>query len=143
MSKEYTLEQLFECQRNMDKKLLKLQKRTPERSEPVEVSGFLENEPIYDLYRIGDVLHIELELPGVVEQDISVDLTPGYLKVTGKVEKTTAEENIDFLVCQRQRGTFEYMFNLPIKNMTTRHPPKLHHGVLTLQLQRESSKENL
>lgn len=132
MSEEHSLEQLLDMQRQMDKKLLKIHKSTPtvvEQNQPCPET----NEPVYDLYRVGDVLHLELELPGVEEQDILVDLTPNSLKVSGTLLASEQREKADFLVAKRPHGRFEYILNLPTLHMTTPVPPQLKNGVLILQ----------
>ena len=141
MSEEHSLEQLFEMQRQMDKKLIKIQQTTPLLAEKTPSPHEATQEPVYDLYRIGDVLHIELELPGVEEQDILVDLTPTYLKVSGTIAPLQTKEKADFLVEKRPRGTFEYILNLPASHMTTQVPPKLKNGVLILHLHSAGSSE--
>ena len=142
MSKELSMEQLLQQQREVNKKLLEIQKRTPAILTSATVDQTPANEAIYDLYWQGDSLYLELELPGVSEDDISVDLTPSYLRITGKVAEINNRETTEILICKRRQGTFEYLFNLPTAQMRTPRPPQLKNGVLFLQLQVFDDSEN-
>ncbi len=135
MVKELSLELLLQQQHEVNKKLLEIQKRTSSVITSTMEKQSPANEPIYDLYWLEKTLYLELELPGVSEDDISVDLTPSYLKITGTVTESKKKETADFLICKRQHGPVEYMFNLPTPQMTTPRPPQLKNGVLFLQLQ--------
>ncbi len=142
MAKELSLELLLQKQHGVDKKLLEIQKRTSSVIKSTMEKQSPANEPIYDLYWLAETLYLELELPGVSEDDISVDLTPSYLKISGTVTESKKKETVDFLICKRQHGPVAYMFNLPTPQMTTPRPPQLNNGVLFLQLQLcDTSKE--
>ena len=138
MSEEHSLEPLLEQQQKMDQDLIEVQKRTQLfYSEAEEQKTGDHREPVYDLYQIDEILYLELELPGVLEKDILVDLTPDYLTISCKIEEPPHREEKAFLIHKRRRGEWEYLFNLPSKNMTIRIPPKLSEGMLSLELHLE------
>ncbi len=138
MSEEHSLEQSLEQQQKMGRDLIEIQKRTQLFHSEAEEQNTGDNRgPVYDLYQIGEILHLELELPGVLEKDIQVDLTPDYLTISCKIEEPPQREKQEFLIHKRRCGEWEYLFNLPSKNMTIRIPPKLSEGVLSLELHLE------
>ena len=141
MMNEYVKDRLLREQHEINKKLLEVQKRTPyvststkERQPPV-------NEPVYDLYWQQELLHLKLELPGVSEENITVDLTPNYLRITGKVNEIKNREQAEFLISKCKQGPFEYLLNLPTPQMMTTRPPELKNGVLYIQLKLNNESE--
>ncbi|MBF0279728.1 MAG: Hsp20/alpha crystallin family protein [SAR324 cluster bacterium] len=126
----------------MNKNLIEIQKRSKEiHSNTGEQNNEDSEGPVYDLYQIENIFHLELELPGALEKDIHVDLTPDYLKITYHIEESPSLEKMNYLIRKRRRGEFEFLYNLPSKNMVTRIPPQLSDGVLSLELEMPSPDE--
>lgn len=134
MTNEFSAEQLLHEQRELNKKLLAIQKRAPSVITSSTENQSPANEPVYDLYWQDDTLFLELELPGVSEDDIMVDLNPNYLKINARVTETIKNETAEILVGKRRQGPSEYLFNLPTPQMKTPKPPQLKNGVLFIQL---------
>ena len=134
MAEDKTLLELLDQQHQMDADLIEIQKRTQQITAYAEVKETTVGEPVYDLYQVENTLYLELELAGVLEQDIHVDLTPEYLKITGNIANLQTVDTEAFHIRKRKRGPFEYIFPLPSKNMVTHSPPQLREGVLFLEL---------
>ncbi len=56
---------------------------------------------------------ISLELPGVSEADISIEVHDGRLNVTGEKRSTHKEKGKDFYFSERVYGAFRRSFRLP------------------------------
>lgn len=57
-----------------------------------------------DAYRIGDVFHVDLDLPGVQPDTIEVTVEKNVLSV--KAERQWKTEGVEIVVCERPVGTF-------------------------------------
>jgi HSP20 family protein len=90
--------------------------------------------PPVDIYEDDQRLTFKVEVPGIVEKDIKVEVENNVLTVHGerKLEKGIKEEN--FRRMERHYGEFSRSFTLP----GTVDPEKIeadyHHGVLAIQM---------
>jgi len=93
--------------------------------------------PAADLKETGDAYIIELELPGVRRDDISIELRDSEVRVSGEVKR---REHTGTL-CRRTRrvGQFEYTVTLPGEVDAEKVDAALHDGVLTLRLPKPES----
>lgn len=57
--------------------------------------------------------HITVELPGVAEADISLDVAGGTLTVSGEKKEEREEKGRDWYFSERQYGRFSRAFRLP------------------------------
>ncbi|MBF0287474.1 MAG: Hsp20/alpha crystallin family protein [SAR324 cluster bacterium] len=140
MTTEKMLEPLLQYQQKMENDLLEIHKRSHQLATGMVHTGNITLEPIYDLYILDGILHMELELPGVVEEDIEVELAPKSLKITGKVHKMQLLPDEAYLVQNRKYGIFDYMFTIPSQQILSHETPELHHGILHLKLHLESAE---
>jgi HSP20 family protein len=94
----------------------------------------LEFGPPVDVYEDEQRLTFKVELPGIEEKDVKVEVANDVLTVHGerKLEKDIKEEN--FRRMERHYGAFSRSFTLP----PTVNPEKIeafcNHGVLTIQM---------
>jgi HSP20 family protein len=90
--------------------------------------------PPVDIYEDGLKLTFKVEVPGIDEKDVKVEIENDVLTVRGerRLEKDIKEEN--FHRMERHYGEFSRSFTLP----STVDPDKIDanyaHGVLTIQL---------
>jgi HSP20 family protein len=90
--------------------------------------------PPVDIYEDDQRLTFKVEVPGIDEKDIKVEVQNDVLTVRGErsMEKDTKEEN--FRRMERHYGTFSRSFTLP----STVDPEKIEasysHGVLAIQM---------
>ncbi|MFY9908420.1 MAG: Hsp20/alpha crystallin family protein [Candidatus Sulfotelmatobacter sp.] len=96
--------------------------------------GPWEYGPPVDIYEDGQKLTFKVEVPGIDEKDVKVEIENDMLTVRGerRLEKDIKEEN--FHRMERHYGAFSRSFTLP----STVDPDKIDanyaHGVLTIQL---------
>ena len=78
--------------------------------ETAETSGWY---PEIDVFEKDNRLVAKVDLPGLTKEDVKVEVTDGYLAVSGE-RKTEAEEKKEgFYRCERQYGTFYRTVPLP------------------------------
>ena len=81
-------------------------------------------------------LSLTIELPGVNESDLSIDLENNVLTITGeKVEiSTEGEEEVRHHLLERRYGAFKRRFQLPRSVQTDGISAHFENGLLTLTL---------
>lgn len=60
-------------------------------------------------------LKVTAELPGMMEKDVEVELTPDFLTLRGKKEDEKTDEGDNWYRCERMFGSFERVIPLPWK----------------------------
>lgn len=88
--------------------------------------------PAADLEETDDAYTVELELPGVRRDDVSIQLRDNEVRISGEVKQ---RERTGTLRRQTRRvGQFEYMVMLPGDIDAEKVDAALHDGVLTVRL---------
>ena len=85
-----------------------------------------------DAYRIGDVFHVDLDLPGVQPGSIEVTVEKNVLSV--KAERQWKTEGVEIVVCERPVGTFTRELFLGENLDTDRIAASYEDGVLRLTI---------
>jgi HSP20 family protein len=88
--------------------------------------------PVADVEEQDDSYVVQLELPGVKPEDVTIELVGNELSVTGEVK----EEQRKGLVRKRMRryGRFEHRLHLPSQLDADKVDAKLTNGVLTVHV---------
>ena len=121
----------------LKERAFKLESRIEELQQRIfkeESSGTVLKEPIYDLYLDEEYLYLNLDLPGVLEQEIKVELNEKEVFVSGQFPRLMEREEAEFLHRQRAFGPFEYFFLLPTDQKIQNHDWQLIHGVLQIRI---------
>ncbi len=87
-----------------------------------------------------DNYEITLELPGVGDEDISVEVNDGRLTVTGEKRSTHEEKNKDFYFSERIYGKFRRTFRLPDDADAEKIAATHKDGVLTIKIAKVAPK---
>jgi HSP20 family protein len=88
--------------------------------------------PAADVEETDEAYVVELELPGVNREDVSVEFGGGELAVTGEVKK---RERVGFLRTRtRPVGRFDYRVHLPAEVEQDQVTASLSDGVLTVRV---------
>ena len=88
--------------------------------------------PAADVEETAEAYLVELELPGVEQEDISVELSGGELSVSGEVKE---RERVGFLRTKARRvGRFDYRLSLPADIEEDQVSASLSNGVLTVRV---------
>jgi HSP20 family protein len=120
-------------QRQMNRLFDNVFSRTPLMPFDENLAGWEFGPPV-DIYEDDQKLTFKVEVPGIDEKDIKVEIENKVLTVRGerKLEKDIKEEN--FRRMERHYGAFSRSFTLP----STVDPEKIEanytHGVLAVQM---------
>ena len=97
--------------------------------------------PASDAAATDDAYVVEVELPGVKEEDISVQLHGNMLIVKGNKQSSHEEENKTYYFSERTYGTFQRTFRLPADVDDSRIEAVAADGVLTLRIPKRKEVE--
>jgi HSP20 family protein len=101
----------------------------PYRSSWLLEDGFLRA----NLYQIGDVFEMRLEVPGMDKDALDIKIQGNYLEISGKREQDVPE-GYKIHKTERLNGTFSRSFTLPDDVDSARVEARLKDGVLYLTL---------
>ena len=88
----------------------------------------------YDLYLEHEYLFLNVNLPGVLEQELNVELNRGEIIISGEFPNLCADEEVEFLERQRPSGFFQKKFLLPQDLLIQKHEWQLVDGVLQIRM---------
>jgi HSP20 family protein len=94
--------------------------------------------PHMNVSETGQDIRIEVELPGVPEQDVHVDLTDDLLTIHG--EKPARREDAQHHVVERSFGSFARSIRLPFSPRADQVQASFAHGVLTITLPKAAAE---
>lgn len=124
------LEELWARKQRSDAKLNEFQSRTFNFAKEE-----LATNPSYDLYWLEDEFYLDIDLPGVFEKDISVDLALPHLQISGTYPSLAELGHQAYIESKRQHGSFAYSFLIPHGKMVQHYEYQLEQGVLHLKIQ--------
>ena len=126
---ETTLEFYKDRGQLQENRILELQQRNKD-SNINEQSIDLE----YDLYLEHEYLFLNVNLPGVLEQELKVELNRDEIIISGEFPNLCADEEVEFLERQRPSGFFQKKFLLPQDLLIQKHEWQLVDGVLQIRM---------
>lgn len=85
-----------------------------------------------DAYRIGDVFHLDVDMPGVKPESIEVTVEKNVLSL--KAERHWKTEGVETVVCERPTGTFSRELFLGESLDTEKIAASYEDGVLRLSI---------
>ena len=88
----------------------------------------------YDLYLEHEYLFLNVNLPGVLEQELKVELNRGEIIISGEFPNLCADEEVEFLERHRPSGYFQKKFLLPRDLLIQKHEWQLVDGVLQIRM---------
>ena len=97
--------------------------------------------PASDAATTGDAYVVEVELPGVKEGDISVQLHDNMLIVKGNKHSSHEEKNKTYYFSERTYGAFQRTFRLPSDVDDSSIEAVAADGVLTLRIPKRKEVE--
>lgn len=96
------------------------------------------NSPELDLVEAAQEIRVEIELPGVEEQDIEVSIAENVLTLKGEKRSTRESEEGDYRHIERSFGSFERQVSLPSEVDADGAEATFKRGVLTVRLPKSS-----
>ncbi len=104
------------------------------------------NDPPFDNPALGDYrakldisgsdeeYEVSIDLPGLSENDIQIELSGNTLVVKGQKEESSASNDRQYYRIERNVGSFRRTLALPDDAATERIVAKMNHGVLTISI---------
>jgi HSP20 family protein len=84
---------------------------------------------------------VSVELPGVSDEDISVEVHDGRLTVAGEKQSQHQEEGKNFFFSERTYGKFQGVFRLPADADESKVSATHKDGVLTINIAKRTPNE--
>lgn len=96
------------------------------------------NQPAANVWEQGDALQIEMELPGVKNDQVDISVAGGELSV--KIDRPEiAQEGVTYHRRERAVGSFSRTLKLPLEVDANRVEAELRDGVLLITLPKAES----
>jgi HSP20 family protein len=95
--------------------------------------------PTADVTENDQVYHVDIDLPGVAKEDITVDIEGQELMVSGECKKFEHVEGAAERRSSRRIGRFEFALRLPHAIEADRGEAELTDGVLCMTIPKTSS----
>lgn len=132
MSKRFgeTFEDLYSMKEQMDKLFRTSLERIDSEGEDKRGQWF----PPVDMYDNGREYVLEVEVPGVQQEDLEVSLLPDAIRLKGKRHFLGNVEQEKIFRLERPSGTFDRQFHFPVKVETDQVQATLTNGILTLRV---------
>ena len=112
----------------------------PSLYEPLQRAGTRLSDwltPASDASSNKDVYRITVELPGVAEEDVTLDIHDGVVALKGEKRSEREEKGDTWYFSERQFGAFSRSFRLPADADGDRAEAHLKDGVLTITVPKQ------
>lgn len=93
--------------------------------------------PAVELKDRKDHYELAVELPGMQEKDIDIEFADGVLSISGEKSEETEEKSDDYLICERNYGSFRRRLTLPADVDPDSIDAKYRHGVLKIEIKKD------
>jgi len=126
--------EMSSLQERMNRLLADFRTRSPFGEEEMAQGAWI---PAVDIYETKESIVLNVELPGVTKDDISLEVKDSTLTIKGekKLEKNVKEEN--FHRMERTYGSFTRAFTLPSTVQQDKVKAKFRDGILEIMLPKE------
>jgi HSP20 family protein len=95
--------------------------------------------PLVDLEETDDAYVLEVELPGVKREDVSIELVGNELLITGEIKEREHKGTVRRRA--RRTGRFEYRTSLPAQVDPERIEASLAEGVVTVRVPKSEREQ--
>ncbi len=99
--------------------------------------------PPVDVFSTDDYLYIDMNIPGVREEEIEVVFFKNTIKITAIKYDCFEEEGLNYICMERSFGKICRIIEIPFPVNTTKITAEYKHGVLTITLPRVAEKRGL
>jgi HSP20 family protein len=105
---------------------------------PMETSTFL--KPKLDISEDDEQYQIAVEVPGISEKDIKVDVEGDMLSIRGEKKQENKTEKDKYHCVERSYGSFMRTLNLPANADIDSIKAKFKNGVLTININKKAGE---
>jgi len=94
--------------------------------------------PAVDIIENEKQFKVEVELPGVKEADVEVDIGDNYLTIKGEKKRVVGEESDSFLCQEYFSGKYQRSIALPESSDTAKAKASFKEGVLVVEIPKKA-----
>jgi HSP20 family protein len=99
--------------------------------------------PSIDVYESSDDLFIEMEIPGVIQEDVNVEIIGNTLRISGMKQDPLSGGGVRYIRMERSFGRFSRELEIPERFNLEKIDAKFKDGVLTVRIARSEHKVEL
>jgi HSP20 family protein len=92
--------------------------------------------PPVDVYENADGLHVEMEIPGVNQEEVNVEVIGRSLVISGMKKDVTTNRGVRYIRMERGFGKFTREFEIPERFNLEKIDAKFTDGVLRIGIAR-------
>jgi HSP20 family molecular chaperone IbpA len=126
--KSKQLKEVFGMKEAKDTTVEKVEQNQPEVAQ--EACVYV---PRTDIYEKDDAILVRCDMPGVVQDQLDIQLDNNELEISG-TQTVSVPEGMDQLMAEYETGTYRRKFNIPQLIDRENIRARLHNGVLELEL---------
>jgi HSP20 family protein len=93
--------------------------------------------PAVELVERDGGYRLSVEVPGIDEKDIAVELADGVLSISGEKREESEKSEGDYLISERSYGSFRRELSLPQDADPDTIQAKVRNGVLKLDMKKD------
>ena len=97
--------------------------------------------PSIDVYENSDDLFIEMEIPGVIQEDVNVEIIGNTLRISGMKKDPLSGGGVRYIRMERSFGRFSRDLEIPDRFNLEKIDAKFKDGVLTVKIARSEHKK--
>lgn len=97
--------------------------------------------PIMDLIETPKEIEMTVEVPGLEEKDVQIELTDNTLTVRGEKKAEKEEKDKNYRLLERSYGSFLRSINLPAGTDASKIKASVSKGVLKIKIEKPAATE--
>ena len=109
--------------------------------DSVITPGKLAPMPKIDIRETKDSIVVKAELPGISEDDVSIEIKDNVMTITGEKKEETEDKAEGYFYKESHTGSFTRSFHLPADVVATKADAEMKHGVLTITVPKVEEKK--
>ena len=98
--------------------------------------------PAVELAEVDGGYEVSVELPGLEEKNIDIEVEDGVLSVSGEKREESEKKDDGYLMSERRYGSFSRQLTLPSDANADTIEAKFKHGVLKLTMKKDEKAAN-
>jgi HSP20 family protein len=96
--------------------------------------------PSIDVYESSEDLFIEMEIPGVIQEEVNVEIIGNTLRISGMKQDPLSGGGVRYIRMERSFGRFSRELEIPERFNLEKIDAKFKDGVLTVRIARSEHK---
>ncbi|OGQ47736.1 MAG: hypothetical protein A2W63_01115 [Deltaproteobacteria bacterium RIFCSPLOWO2_02_44_9] len=110
-----------------------------EKSSPFR-NAVINHAPVVDIFSTPDAIIVEVEMPGIREEEIDVSITKNTLTVQGLKYECFEEDKVNFVCMERSFGRLFRVIDIPCPVDASRIKAVYLNGLLTITMAKIEEK---